>query len=271
MDKQIFLEKLQNELERYFSLKDIKDILADYKGFFADGLEEGKPEEQICNELGNPVIIAKDLAAELNSKRPYSAAVIRRVVFAAALLISVISYFIASGYRRNYVESFTVWVIAVSALLWLASAVVKTPLRPARVRFERRILICHCAMPFGVICYLAALIWLASILPNMEQENIMKFGVFLQNSYRFLLIAALLVCVWGVFNAFSSSRRYILVSSHAAGVIAYLGAIYQLLSDMNTFDGFMPKLLMTLIPYVLSAALTTVFALLLHRGLRRAK
>lgn len=59
MKKREFLDLLK------FYLKDmpnimIDDIISDYEEHFQIAIENGKTEEQICNELGSPELIAKD-------------------------------------------------------------------------------------------------------------------------------------------------------------------------------------------------------------------
>lgn len=53
-----------NELERLLSSlpkEEREDILTDYNEYFANGLTEGKSEEEIVEKLGSPIIIAKEL------------------------------------------------------------------------------------------------------------------------------------------------------------------------------------------------------------------
>lgn len=53
MTKAEFLQQLQNHLLP-LAAADRDEILADFEEHFQAGLESGKSEEQICEELGNP-------------------------------------------------------------------------------------------------------------------------------------------------------------------------------------------------------------------------
>lgn len=51
------------------SYEEKKDIIYDYEEHFRNGIEEGKTEEEICTELGDPKNIAKIYSANLTLKK----------------------------------------------------------------------------------------------------------------------------------------------------------------------------------------------------------
>lgn len=57
MTRQEYITALHNSLYR-LSKADRDDILSDYEAHFTRGLEEGKSEEEICAQLGDPVELA---------------------------------------------------------------------------------------------------------------------------------------------------------------------------------------------------------------------
>ncbi len=57
MTKTEFLQQLYNHLS-VLDTAERNDIIADFEEHFAAGLEQGKTEEQICAELGNPYTCA---------------------------------------------------------------------------------------------------------------------------------------------------------------------------------------------------------------------
>lgn len=59
MNKEEFLTSIKNSLEG-IPEKELKDILYDYEEHFTIGLAEGKTEEQICEELGDPKEIGRN-------------------------------------------------------------------------------------------------------------------------------------------------------------------------------------------------------------------
>ncbi len=63
MTKQEYMEKLQEKLER-FGRELQEEILEDYRQHFAEGVNEGKSEEEIIEELGNIEEMIRELAEE---------------------------------------------------------------------------------------------------------------------------------------------------------------------------------------------------------------
>lgn len=63
-----FIKMLRNALLWRYNSNEIQDIISDYDGFFAAGLEQGKTEAELCSEFGDPEDIAKSLDIELKAK-----------------------------------------------------------------------------------------------------------------------------------------------------------------------------------------------------------
>jgi uncharacterized membrane protein len=59
MTEKQFLKKLAKALNRV-SRRERKDILADYEEHFRAGRQAGKTDQEICDQLGDPVEIAQD-------------------------------------------------------------------------------------------------------------------------------------------------------------------------------------------------------------------
>lgn len=59
MNKRQFIERLENELIEN-DVKNIKDILNEYENHFEEGKKVGKSEEEICESLGSPEMIANE-------------------------------------------------------------------------------------------------------------------------------------------------------------------------------------------------------------------
>ncbi|MCJ1655722.1 DUF1700 domain-containing protein [Staphylococcus sp. NRL 16/872] len=62
MNKNEYLKILDKNL-RNLDYEEKKDILNEYETHFYSGLQEGRTEDQISDELGNPKMIARDLNA----------------------------------------------------------------------------------------------------------------------------------------------------------------------------------------------------------------
>lgn len=63
MTKAEFLQTLERELHK-LNEHERKEILYDFEEHFAAGFEEGKTEDEIAQELGNPKMIAKEILAD---------------------------------------------------------------------------------------------------------------------------------------------------------------------------------------------------------------
>jgi uncharacterized membrane protein len=62
MRKDEFLKQLKKQLKD-IKEEDRKDIIEDYEEHFEEAIRDGKSEEKICEDLGNPKDIAKELRA----------------------------------------------------------------------------------------------------------------------------------------------------------------------------------------------------------------
>ncbi|MED2245913.1 DUF1700 domain-containing protein [Bacillus thuringiensis] len=60
MNKNEFLKKLSSSLKN-ISNSEKKDILSEYETHFISGKQDGQPEDKICEKLGNPKTIAKEI------------------------------------------------------------------------------------------------------------------------------------------------------------------------------------------------------------------
>lgn len=61
MKKSDYLAILKGHLETRLSPEELEDILSDYDSFFHAGMEEGKTEERMSDELGPPALVAQSL------------------------------------------------------------------------------------------------------------------------------------------------------------------------------------------------------------------
>ncbi len=68
MTKIQFLETLDKNLKK-LNPEERQEILADYNEHFYAGMEDGKSEREIVENLGNPVILAREQLAELMANK----------------------------------------------------------------------------------------------------------------------------------------------------------------------------------------------------------
>ncbi len=79
MNKKQFLSNLESSLKKLPS-NERQDILQDFEEHFTIGLQEGKTEEQIAEQLGSPHQIAKDMAAAYHLEKVEGTATIGNVL-----------------------------------------------------------------------------------------------------------------------------------------------------------------------------------------------
>jgi len=105
MTKNDFLRKLK----RFLPADDRKDIISDFEDHFATGLAEGKMEEEIAKELGEPSDVAKEFGYVKEKLEP------RNVVFAA---IGILFFDLIIGIAL-VASLFSIWISLWSVVLSL--------------------------------------------------------------------------------------------------------------------------------------------------------
>lgn len=106
MTKQEYMKKLKKLLPE----KDKKDILLDYEEHFLTGINEGKSEEEIAEELGSPEEVVKEYTTEPAEKKS-----ITTIIFGA---IGIILFDIFVGISL-LASLFSVWIALWAVVLAL--------------------------------------------------------------------------------------------------------------------------------------------------------
>lgn len=68
MNKEEYLQKLEQHLKKYLSKEEIKDILMDYNEYFEDGRRQNKSDIEISAKLGDPEVIASQFTEEIKEE-----------------------------------------------------------------------------------------------------------------------------------------------------------------------------------------------------------
>ncbi len=114
MTKKEFMTKLKRLLPE----KDRKDILLDYEEHFLTGLNEGKSEEQIADELGDPVDVAKEYGY-VQGKAP-----VGNMIFAAIGII-LFDLFIGISLLSSLISIwFGLWAVVLALLVSGIAAII---------------------------------------------------------------------------------------------------------------------------------------------------
>ena len=91
MTKAEFLQTLERELHK-LNEHERKEILYDFEEHFAAGLAEGKTEDEIAKELGNPKMIAKEILVDYRISQAESEKSVKHM-FQAILATVSLSFF----------------------------------------------------------------------------------------------------------------------------------------------------------------------------------
>lgn len=95
MGRNEFIRSLESYLSKVPE-RDRKDMLYDFEEHFTIGIENGKTEEEVVSELGDPQMIAKDLIAEYRisaAEKDRSVPNITRAMIATISLSFLILFF----------------------------------------------------------------------------------------------------------------------------------------------------------------------------------
>ncbi len=66
MSRLEYLGKLEKELKKQLSKKEVDDIIRDYAEYFEEGKRQGKSDDEIAISLGEPTVMAAQIISESN-------------------------------------------------------------------------------------------------------------------------------------------------------------------------------------------------------------
>lgn len=132
MNRDEFLKTLETSLHA-FNQEEKKDILYDYEEHFRIGLQNGKTDDELINELGSPADIAKQYSVNSESEKrefnSYSEGNIEHLTFQnneKSIIPSIIAA-LALGFF-NLIFVIWIFVAAGAALIGLAAAAISITL-----------------------------------------------------------------------------------------------------------------------------------------------
>ena len=71
MNRSEYIAQLTAALRGKLAFDEIEDIVRDYQEFFDEGVRQGKSEEQVAAELGNPRDVAQQILSEERAPRAF--------------------------------------------------------------------------------------------------------------------------------------------------------------------------------------------------------
>jgi len=274
MERQEFLRKLRHSLRWTFTHEEVTDILADYDGFFVSGDKEGKNEQQICAELGSPSAIALDLAETLGKKkkRSISTKIVQRMALTVALLVISLVYYFAVYQSANIVRDSILMLIGFTVVLWFALG--GTLHRTPPVAYDSNKTLKWLLPTEHIILLLMAIsIYLSFWVSEsklISDVNALPFVRIVINMRLAFVVIAILIAAFSVYGFFRFSPQYFTAISNAVGVVAYLSAVYNLMSRLDDLSTFRALWSANLVIYGASIILTALFYLFVRFVSRRA-
>lgn len=261
MEKEDFLNALSQALRKRFTQDEIHEILSDYEGFFAVGTAEGKPDSQVCHELGAPKTIAKELGAELKRSVWRIGTPGWRIIF-SAVIVTVYTLFVllydAVDERPIYGGSAAVLLLAGVLLFGV------TPSGLPR-KANRRAALAHALLLLIVGAIYA---WTYFLIRAVENNTVYPdtlgriVWIFFMASVWGITLLALYAMLRAAFGRLD-------VILHAVAVIALIGGFISALSNVTEFATFWDEINRTILLYVIQTAVSLLALWIAHRIRRR--
>lgn len=114
MTQKEYIRNLRSRLAFFVSQNELKDIVADMNEVFADGIADGKNEEQICISLGSPKDAARNILSERGVPIPAGEMLAKVIIF--VITTSVSMYYL---WNDPYNSIFFMPVIPLGLLLFM--------------------------------------------------------------------------------------------------------------------------------------------------------
>lgn len=243
MTRKKFLRRLYLALLLRLPPTGARDVAADYNGFFADRLREGKSEEEICREFGKPGEVARTIVRE-EGKDAKPLGVLALVWGLLGPWISRFGFlpfaniYLNMGTNPKLLGSIVLLWIPLLWAFWHKS--VYPAIRPRRGAFTA---LCAIPLPlwgfiWGFVSYSTFTMlegdpggnyWWSNV-PKASGQIIGTMG----DAAELAIAAVFLVCV---LRAWGETPWYLVPAAHALGAFAAVERVMCLLHSMNLDHG----------------------------------
>jgi uncharacterized membrane protein len=272
MDKQEFLCNLQKGLRYKYTRDEISDILLDYDDFFAQGISEGKNEQQICLEMGEPHIIVQNLVEERKRKPLFTISSRWRIALCIMLGVIAFAFFGVDSLTTGTLIRYIGIIIGFSVVLWfimfdkakkLASASYEINKRKSRI-----IWLFHLIIPVSLIINYFLLV---AVFTQLRFDNYSFILLLLTRTFSTAAtILPLLVAIISIVRFYSTTSWYFTIIVHAIGAMACANTIGDSIFNVGGFDSNQIMLL-SLALYCLAIFMAGVYAIILRYLSRRSE
>lgn len=281
-----FMKKLKKALRWTFDANEIEDILSDYQGFFDDGVNEGKSEQTICEELGDPNNIAFDLATELRKEKRISLStkVMRRMFLVTLLLVisfvyynlvqkSITEYAVNRFFNYFLFQNINIFsesmisMILFIIILWftLGGTIHKLPPISQLVKTVHKwiILANHFILFFIFIIFHILIIF---FIKEMEGKNgLINIDIeAIKNMWILFMAISFTLAVLSIYGFYRFTPQYFTIICHAIGVVAYLCSTYSVSKTLISPEEIQLNVRLLLSVYAVSFVITIIFSWLIH-------
>lgn len=210
-DKEKYLETLQTALSWSNLNEYANEIMEDYEDFFNEGELQGMSEEEICNQLGNPDVVVRELLKEnVSGSKVRSNA---RTLITGAIICMLLSAFslvsVLSGYRYEFIYMMLAVLPVFIIILWVVLGgknIINTDSINEQQKSNKIILlICILAVMAEYICtFIICNVWTSLYLKGSMKYQLnktipgtadLKYEVDLSNTYSVACFMSMLLII----------------------------------------------------------------------------
>jgi len=271
MTKDCYLRRLRRQLNWRLPPDEVRDVIADYEGFFRDGVAEGKDEAALCEQFGAPKETARVLLREEGRRQG-------RLGLLAFAVWALVSWFNWYG-MWNHLVKFPIlrrlMILSLVPLLCLVWRKVAVTARPSKGRV---------ALAVGVPCALY-LLFLGAALFAVSRDvawweefakdtyHASRAALFFADSYEVIAgvtgLLLLLALVWG----WTKSIWYLPVAAHCTGALLGAARVIEEFTRMYVAEHLTAASLgaASLVWYLAGLAAAAAVAVLIRRGGRNGR
>jgi uncharacterized membrane protein len=278
MTKNIFLRKLRIALWGGFSRGEREDVISDYEGFFEQGKSDGKNESDIAEELGDPRVIALNLAEESGKLMPAGALVLKyseriRYLLGIFIFFGSLWVFLGAYSNMNAFYFYSMLLSSVNCVVLMTVAlylVLKRKMSKADFRrglagfiFANAViglLALLCIVFFNSTASLDLAFW------ALENVNSPWITNGITEIRKFCMVVAICIGVWSVLAVWRGKTGGFISAVHAIGFYMYLETLYLSWQYLDSIDEYWIKTPKVGLVYLAGIIIAALSVLIIKKG-----
>lgn len=274
-----FIKMLRNALLWRYNSNEIQDIISDYDGFFAAGLEQGKTEAELCSEFGDPEDIAKSLDIELKAKRSFfrysSNRMISGTAIATAIILILLYYSFRKPFHPSRIYIASVLVVLSGMAIWTAIGGRQYTLHgyaASKGTFRKELLLIpHCILVLitcSILALMRSIVRSNTVYPPFGLD-ISQTGPFIRDSLYFVLIISLCILFFGMYRCRRCSTLYYSLVLHGIGSAVSILTLLNALKWIHDISQYVKLVNLSMLPWIMSVICSAVFVFNIRTGGRK--